>query len=219
MFLVTKSANSKIGNIAATYLPIKQTCPNSCALKETGCYARTSYVGMHVARLESQCEGESAYDLVRKEAREIEAYGPKAKGKMLRLHVSGDARTEKSAALLGNAAEKWNGKVYTYTHAWREVSRSAWKNVSVLASVENIDDAKLAIEKGYAPAIIVSHHESEKAYFKDGIKVIPCPSQTKNITCEQCRLCMNDKMLYNQKAVIAFAAHGVSKKKVLTVLK
>jgi len=181
---MTESKNRKIGNIACTYLPIKQT-----------------------------------YDIIRKEAREIASFGPKANGKPLRLHISGDARTEKTANLLRDAAKKWDGKVFTYTHAWRDVPRDAWGSISVLASIENLSQAHEAFVRGYVPAVTVSHHPKDgKAYYKNGVKVIPCPQQTKGVTCEQCKLCMNDSMLYRQDAAIAFAAHGVRKKKRLTVI-
>jgi len=100
MFLVYNSANKKIGNIAATYLPIKQTCPNTCSLKDNGCYAQLGHVGFHVSRLETLSKNKYAYDLIRKEAREISNFGPKANGRSLRLHVSGDVRTSKAANLL-----------------------------------------------------------------------------------------------------------------------
>ena len=141
MFLVMHSANVKIGDLAATYLPIESTCPNR------------------------------------------------------------------------------NGRVYTYTHSWPHVSRSSWGPISVLASCETLQQASQAWEKGYAAAVIVPEHKSDKAYTVGDMKVIPCPQQTREVTCERCGLCMSDAMLHKQKAVIAFAAHGYGKKRVsLTVL-
>jgi len=220
MFLVYNSENKKIGNVAATYLPIKQTCPNTCPLKDKGCYAQGGNVNFQVKRLEKMNEGLYSYDIVRKEAREISAFGPKANGKALRLHVSGDVRSPKAAYLLGVAAKKWDGKVYSYTHSWRNIPRSVWgESISILASCESIEDAKQALERGYAPSIVVDTHKTDKAYFQDGIKVIPCPSQTRDVTCEQCKLCMKDNVLKEQNAAIAFAVHGSRKKHALTVIK
>jgi len=218
MFVILNSNNAKIGNIAATYLPIKSTCPSTCALKDNGCYAQLGNVFFQVNRLEKLTEGKKAYDIVRAEAREIIAKGKLAHGKTLRLHVSGDARTDKSAKLLSKAAKSWNGKVYTYTHAWRSVSRESWGEISVLASCESIEDAKRALKKGYAPSLVVKEHAGAKAYVQDGLKIIPCPSQTKGITCEKCNLCMNDKMLRDQNAAIGFAVHGSGSKRALKVI-
>lgn len=220
MFLVVNSKNAKIGNIAATYLPIKQTCPDTCPLKDKACYAQLGNTGFQVIRLEKATKGQYAYDIIRKEAREIIAYGPKANGKPLRVHVSGDVRTAKTAQLLGRAASKWDGPVYSYTHAWRDIPRSVWgKHISILASCETISDAKQALKKGYAASIVVPEHKSDKAYIQDGVKVIPCPQQTREVTCEKCKLCMNDKVLKDQNAAIAFAAHGERKKVALTVIR
>lgn len=219
MFLVMHSANAKIGDLAATYLPIEATCPTTCPHKGNGCYAQGGNVGFHVHRLEKATKGLKSYDLIRKEAREIIKAGKDANGRSLRLHVSGDVRTNATARLLGNAAIRWIGKVYTYTHSWRQVTRSSWGPISVLASCETLQQASQAWEKGYAAAVIVPEHKSDKAYTVGDMKVIPCPQQTREVTCEKCGLCMSDAMLHKQKAVIAFAAHGYGKKRVrLTVL-
>lgn len=218
MFLVMYSTNTKIGDMAATYLPIEYTCPSTCPHKNNGCYAQMGYVGYQVSRLERVTEGQKYYDIIRKEAQEIVKNGPRANGRTLRLHVSGDVRTNATALLLGKAATKWDGQVYSYTHSWRQIKRSSWKNISILASCENIKQAKEAWKHGYAASIIVAKHEQDKAYMMDDMKIIPCPQQTRDITCENCGLCMKDKMLHQQKAVIAFAAHGVAKKKVILTI-
>ena len=219
MFLKMKSNNSKIGKMAATYVPINKTCPTSCPLKDNGCYAKQSFVGMHNFKLQQLNENKKAYDIIRSEAREIIKMGPKAKGQTLRIHVSGDARTNASAKLLSNAATYWDGKVYSYTHAWREVNRESWGGISILASCENMEDVKAAYKKGYASAIVVDTHKDEKAYMAGEFKIIPCPNQTKDVKCIDCGLCMNDKFLKDNKSVIAFAVHGAGKKKALKVLK
>ena len=219
MFLVMHSQNKKIGDMAATYLPIAQTCPNTCPHKGNGCYAQMGHVGFQVMRLERVTQGKKAYDIIRQEAREIAKRGHEAEGRSLRLHVSGDVRSDATARLLGKATLKWDGVVYSYTHSWRHVKRSSWNRISVLASCENMTQAKEAWERGYAASVIVPEHKTDKAYMVGDMKVIPCPQQTREVTCEQCGLCMKDGMLHDQKAVIAFAAHGAGKKRVsLTVL-
>lgn len=222
MFVVMNSKNAKVGNIAATYLPVNQTCPESCALKNNGCYAQDGNVGIHNNRLDRLMAAKklSAYDIVRMEAREITRCGKSADGKALRLHVSGDARTNASAKLLGIAAESWDGKVYSYTHAWREVERASWGRVSILASCENLEQVSQAHARGYAASLVVANHPDDgKAFTIDGIKQIPCPAQTRDdVNCESCKLCMDDQKLLDMKACITFAAHGASRKKALKVL-
>jgi hypothetical protein len=146
------------------------------------------------------------------------------KHRPLRIHVGGDAPTAESAALIAGAARRFSERVdapaYTYTHAWRDVPRSAWEGVSVLASVESIKDAKRALRRGYAPAIIVDHFDGDKASIVDGIRLIPCPAQTKDdVSCADCRLCMDADKLVSLNAAVAFAAHGTQAKKTREILR
>src|SRR5262249_56953925 len=100
-------------------------------------------------------------------------------------------------------------KVWTYTHAWRTVARESWgESVSVLASVETVRDARAAMAAGYAAAVVVSAFERPTAYQVDGTTVIPCPEQTRGITCRECGLCRDDERLRSAGLVIGFRAHG-----------
>jgi len=227
VFLVLNSQNVKVGDVSATYAPIDATCPASCPLKEAGCYAKTGNVGFQVRRLEREFAGLNGDTLAELEASEIESQGKRLKSegisKPLRIHVSGDATSDRRASALGRAAAHWPGPVWSYTHAWRDVSRASWGRVSVLASVETLSDATKALSRGFAPAIVVTEHPSNGRAWVDpgtGVKVIPCPSQTRDVSCADCRLCFNDSKLLAQNAAIAFAAHGTGAKKLrLTVLK
>lgn len=221
MFVVLNSKNVKVGDVAATYAPIDATCPASCPLKEAGCYAKSGNVGFQVRRLEREFSGLNGDTLAELEASEIQSQGEKLKregiSKPLRIHVSGDATSDRRASALSTAARHWPGPVWTYTHAWRDVSRASWGTVSALASVERLSDAAEALSRGFAPAIVVSAHPKDGKAWRDpesGVKVIPCPSQTRDVTCAACRLCFNDSVLLAQGAAIAFEAHGSGAKKV-----
>lgn len=226
-----KSRNSKIsgkGNVSATYASIKGSCPNSCPLKDDGCYAQVSYVSYHTRKLdEALTEGMRPEAVARVERQAIRngfRGGPVPQdgargGRDLRMHVSGDARTRRSAAILGDAAREWRerggGDVWTYTHAWKTVPRDSWgEDVSVLGSTENPADAEAIREQGYAPALVVEHHPSERAYVVDGADTqwIPCPQQTRDVPCTDCRLCFQADWLRDQNKGIAFAAHGATQK-------
>lgn len=135
----------------------------------------------------------------------------------LRLHVVGDCTTDTTAQTVSRAASEHRAKfdqpVWTYTHAWRKVKRASWSDVSVLASCETIADTKQAMRKGYGAAIVVSEHKDTKAYSVDGVRLIPCPEQTGRAkNCETCKLCFNADRLRETNSVIAFAAHGATKK-------
>lgn len=220
MFLVLDSKNSKIGPCAATYLPIAQTCPASCPLKGNGCYAESGRVSFTERRNRlPDVNGDTIAILEADEIRDNAHRVPR--GWPLRLHVSGDAATPFRASTVAAAARTWRGPVWAYTHAWRDVPRVAWNGVSVLASGESLADARRALSEGYAPAVVVDRHpEDGRAHTTpDGLRVIPCPNQTRGVTCLDCRLCFDAESLRARNAVIAFEAHGSGKKRALTVVR
>lgn len=223
---VLKSKNKKLGDIAATYASISGTCPKTCALRNNGCYAGLGNVGVHVMRYDAvaRLHKKSSYRIAREEARLIMGAirNGNIQGRPLRLHVSGDARTPDGAKALARAAHAWHdaggGPAFGFTHSWKEIARKDFGQISILASVENLTDARKAMRRGYSPAVIVSEFPNGKRAFRVGknkdIKLIPCPAQTGAAeNCKQCRLCMNDGTLLKQNAGIAFEAHGAAKKK------
>ena len=135
----------------------------------------------------------------------------------MRLHVAGDTRVIKGARSINAAIARWKkrggGDAWSYTHAWAHVPRKEWSNVSVLASVESVKEVEEARKMGYAPALIVPEHPSEKMYKLAGsdVRWIPCVQQTKDIPCVKCRLCFNANRLFENNMGIAFAAHGAKK--------
>lgn len=231
---VSDSGNTKImgsKKVDATYVSIAGSCPSSCELKDAGCYAQTSFVGMQVIRLNKESEGMSALQLARAEAKAIDnSYNSGAipAGRSMRLHVAGDSRTVTGSKIINKAVGRWKERggedCWSYTHAWKNVSRDEWNNVSMLASIKHIDDVKAARKQGYAPAMVVSEFDSPKTFKVKGCdtKWIPCPAQTKEVGCTDCKLCFNANRLYEGNFGIAFAAHGIKKntiKRRLEVLK
>jgi hypothetical protein len=220
---VSDSGNTKImgsKKVDATYVSIKVSCPKSCPLMGEGCYAQLSFVGITTHRLDEEAAGFSPLQAARAEAKAIDnsykgGYVPERRD--LRLHVAGDSRTIQGTRLINKAVGNWKarggGDVWSYTHAWQHVTRQEWNNVSILASVSSVGEVLAAREKGYAPAIVVGEHISEKAYKLEGsdTKWIPCPAQTREVGCSDCRLCFNADRLYKDNMGIAFAAHGIQK--------
>ena len=132
-------------------------------------------------------------------------------GRDLRLHVGGDCGNTGGARQLAGAARRWRkrggGSVWTFSHLWRQVPRSAWGGISVLASVESVKDIAKARKRGYAAALVVDEHLSDKAYWKGKEKIIPCPAETRGATCATCRLCL-DRDLLKMGVSIGFAVYG-----------
>lgn len=218
-----KSANVKLGkSVAATYAPVSGTCPTSCPLMGNGCYAQLGFVGIQNYNLEKANKEKNlnATELAREEAKAIDASFAKGvpENTILRVHVSGDSRTVKGTRAIASAVGRWlkrGGKAaWSYTHAWKTVPRTAWGKVSVLASVTTVKEAQAALKAGYAPAIVVDGFKDAKAFMQGNVKFVPCPQQTRDVTCDDCGLCMNADKLKDARTGIAFMAHGVQKNKV-----
>lgn len=222
---VSDSGNRKImgsKKADATYVSIKASCPKDCPLMGEGCYAELGYVGITSHRLDDEAKGFSPLEAARAEAAAIDnSYngGDVPKGRDLRIHVAGDSRTLMGTRVINKAVARWKarggGSVWTYTHAWKHVPREEWSNVSILASISSTAEVEAARAQGYAPAIVVPEHPSEKAFQLDGCdtKFIPCPAQTRGVGCTDCRLCFNADRLHEGNFGIAFAVHGVMKDK------
>lgn len=229
---VQDSGNEKLmgsKKIDATYTSIKATCSPTCPLKQDGtCYAMNSFVGMHVNRLDKRARQHSPLKLARAEAQCIdEAYhgGKVPDGRDLRIHVSGDSRSIKGTRVLAKAVDRWLGRggqsAFSYTHSWAHVPRATWGQTSVLASIESVDQVAAVRDQGYAPALVVAEHYTDKVYTIPGSSVqwIPCPAQTRNVHCADCRLCMRSDWLLESNHGITFAAHGIRTQKLKRHLK
>lgn len=225
---VPKSGNEKTGPIATTATGTGRTCVD-CSYKGTkACYYESGFrtrglnERLNAAVVEQKASVER---IATAEARAIDGLltSGKVQGRPLRIHVGGDAPTPEAARIIASAARRFTERVnapsYGYTHAWRRVARSAWRGVSILASCETLADAKRALKRGYAPALVVSRFEGSKASEAEGVRLIPCPAQTRDdVTCNDCRLCMDADKLVKMKAAIAFEAHGTGAKRTRAIL-
>jgi hypothetical protein len=208
---VEKSMNAKTGLVSATYVS-QVSCPKDCTWLKSGCYAEAGNAAFTTNRL-NKAEGTSL-DAALSEAESIRGLSGTFP---LRLHIVGDCPNEISADIVSDACENFKNKVWSYTHAWRSVARVYWRKVSILASCETLRDTVAAMQRGYAASIVVSKFKSDKAWIENSeagpIKVIPCPNQTKGVTCTKCQLCWKDTFLLKNKSVIAFETHGSRKNK------
>jgi hypothetical protein len=215
---IARSGNAKLGRAAATIVA-RQSCPASCPYKGSGCYAEHDNTRTHWDRISA---GSGSADALALAGREASAIDRLRGDRDLRLHVAGDSPTEEGTRLIAAACARYVGrgraiglevKVWAYTHAWREVTRAAWGCVSVLASCETAADATLARARGYAVALTVPEFEAERAYDAAGVKIVPCPQQTRGASCTDCRLCFGDERLRDRSLAIGFALHGAGIRK------
>lgn len=230
-----KSANAKIGDAAATYAA-QESCPTSCAFYNGGgCYAENGSIYSGVTKRlndDARTTGATAVDVAQAEADAIDQLDV-VPGRPMRLHTVGDCKTDEAARIVAAACaryiERGGGPVWAYTHAWRIVERASWEPVSVLASCETLEQVVLARARGYATALVVDEFRSDKLYEIDprqgrrrarpnsrtdhagtaGV-VLPCPQQTRDVACSDCRLCMNADRLLAAGYSIGFEIHGTA---------
>lgn len=234
---VALSRDSKLGFAAATHAS-QVSCPTDCPIKSQ-CYANFHTQAYTTRRLNAADAAWRAtlnravtpLDVARVEAYQIDTLRSRLD---LRLHVVGDCVTAACAKIVSSAAMRYakrtGARVWTYTHAWRKVARTAWAGVSVLASVESLADARRAMRRGYAAAVIVPAFPASGKAWKDGtgadaVTVIPCPNQVQKdagsarpVTCVDCRLCLDADKLLERRAVIAFAPHSSKRADLLRVI-
>lgn len=214
----------------ATSTSIEATCDDSCPFKGNGCFADAGFTRIQSVKMNREAEESTGLEVAQEEAALIDSQWPRGVpqdgargGRDLRLHVAGDASGVGAARALAGAAQRWGerdgGAVWTFTHAWRTIPRAAWGPIAVLASVESVAQAREAHRAGYAPALVVEDFPNgDKAWSIGGkLKAIPCPAETRGLTCVECRLCL-DQDLHKLKRAIAFKAHGQQVDKVIAAL-
>lgn len=219
---------------SSTYVSIHATCSDVCVFKDHGCYVQTDrFMSKAVKELDSQASQLDGFEVILNEAWTIDTSFPQRGGRIpqdgarggrdLRLHIGGDTPTPGAAAILADVATRWRqrggGWVWSFTHGWRTIHREAFgPDLSVLASVENPRDARRAMRRGYAAAMVVDMFERDGVYQIGGLPFIPCPNETRARTCVECRLCLDDKALVARGVGILFAAHGTKANQVKDAL-
>jgi hypothetical protein len=211
---VEVSENSKLGGMSTTYAGIA-SCPASCPfLKTRACYGMSGPIGWLWSKIKGK--GTPA-EIARAEAKLIDSLSGE---RDLRVHTLGDSRTDLAAKIVSQAAERFMKRggarfpdrlAFAFTHAWRKVKRASWGKVSIIASCETTEAVHAAKKRGYATALVIPTHQTDKTFELDGLKIVPCPEQTGRAeSCAKCRLCLNDKKLEAAGITIAFQTHGPS---------
>lgn len=212
MYNFRKTGNTKLGNIPVTRSP-QQNCPDTCSLKNNGCYAELSWLG--VAWKKDIDKGISFNELI-KNIKSIK------KGKLWRHNEAGDIshingniiEAELNEIILANKGKQG----FTYTHHKPNqhnsplIKNSNDNGFTINLSAENNNMVDEYISLGIGPVVTILPIDSKKVtYTKNGNKIVRCPNTNNStIKCEDCKLCY----IADRKYVIGFPAHGVRKNKV-----
>lgn len=218
------SQNVKTGPIPVT-MSHKETCPNACPLKSSGCYAESGHVNIHWSNISTGKRGIEWGEL-------IDNIKVIPKGQLWRMNVAGDlphAGQMLDSLMLDRLTEANKGKQgFTYTHhrvtgqdvtAWHnreEVYRANAGGFTVNLSANSPEHADELYNLGIAPVVTLVDIDAPKiSHTPAGRAIVVCPAVTTDgVTCATCGLCAKR----DRRSIVGFPVHGTSKKKAVRVI-
>lgn len=210
-----KSSNAKTGPI-----PVSTTsavsCPDRCSLKKSGCYADGGPLAIHWKKVSDGSRGESWDSFCGK----IQALPD---GSLWRHNQAGDLPGNGQVIhsdLMEKLVNANKGKCgFTYTHYDPTIKinkdniRKANKNgFTVNLSAESLIEADKFKKMNIGPVVTILPEDAEKVTFTpNGNKVVTCPATYReDVSCSTCKICADNS---ENRAIIGFPVHGVTKKK------
>ena len=226
------SMNIKTGPIPVSTTS-KASCPDSCPLKEGGCYAQSGPLNIHWQKVSEKARGND-FDSFCLEIKSLR------KNQLWRHNQAGDLSGVNNLINFSHlkklvSANKGK-KGFTYTHKPVLVEDVKDDNLTTREKTILVNSNRAAIEyankNGFtinlsgnnknhadklkllniAPVVTIMKSDAKGNEITElGNKVVKCPATYRdNVTCQSCGLCQKGE----RSAIIGFPAHGVSKKKV-----
>lgn len=205
------SKNAKTGPMPVT-TGSKSSCPDSCPMKNNGCYASNGRINIHWTKLNSK-----GLDF-RQLLLSIRMIQP---GNIWRLNQAGDLpgkgeriNSKQLASIVGANKGK---RGFTYTHKYHLKSNHKLikfandNGFTVNLSANNLNHADKLADLNIGPVVVVTPSNAlVKLTTPKGRKVIQCPATYKEgVTCLSCQLCQKQR-----NVIVHFPAHGIAKKRV-----
>lgn len=215
--LTLKSRNEKVGPIPVSTTEA-QSCPSTCPFKKSGCYADGGPLALFWGKVSRGDAGVSWSEFCGQIAGLPE-------GQLWRHNQAGDLPSNGAHI---NDEEMWQlvsanhgRKGFTYTHHVPNehnapiIARANRLGFTVNLSGNNLAHADELASLEIAPVVaVVADDHPEHSTTPEGRKVVVCPEQTgKAKSCAECKLCQK----VNRSVIVAFRAHGVSKKKAIAI--
>lgn len=202
---VSKTKDKKTGEIVVSYSP-KTTCPDSCSLKEGGCYAWGLY---YLRILEAKID--NGVIKLQSLQKALEKRNPLSR--VVRHRVAGDVVGDVEGTLEECKIVEENGLINIgYTHDWRNLDSQPLKKY-FRASCQSEEEVLEAREMGWATTVVVSSDTPDRVILSNGETAYMCPARhgvegRRDITCNTCTLCkVSDK---TSSKTVMFKAHGNS---------
>ena len=213
--LSMKSGNRKTGPIPVS-MTEKGSCPSECPLKDTDCYARFSYLGLHWNKV-----GVTLGDNWTRFCARVRRF---TDGQLWRHNASGDLPQNKKGKIhrsklrqLISAAR--HTRCWTYTHydpldrhnaeCIREANASSGMTVNLSADTLSQADEYSALNIGPVVVTLSADAPHMGNRTPNGLPIVVCPAQRTDISCAECKLCL----LKERKSIIGFLAHSTSAKR------
>lgn len=204
---VRVSSNAKTGKIPVVYSS-RNTCPDSCPMKGTECYAEYGPVRLAWNRAES---GISANELA-KEIAKLPREGVWRYGVAGDLPGVGESVDVQALDLLIRANSARD--VIAYSHKKSEQAIEAIRDANqrgftINVSADSVSEADHYYRQDLPTVLTVPSDAPEITYTESGARVVVCPAQTRSdVTCESCRLCS----VSSRRVIVGFRAHGTKTK-------
>lgn len=215
------STNSKLGIGVAAITSDKKTCPDSCPLKNNGCYASFGPLNIHWNKISNGERGYS-WNILLQNIEKLPTNYKLRYGQAGDLPGKNETIDSKKLSQLAETVQKKKLKAWAYTHKTlnksnvNKIKKANEMGFCINASADNLTEADEAMDKGLPTVVVLPSDAPDVTSTAKGRKVIVCPSQTKQgKTCSDCMLCAKR----DRKFVIGFKAHGVSKRKVENLIK
>lgn len=219
--LTLTSSNKKTGPIPVS-TSTKEFCPNTCPLKDSGCYASGGPLAIHWGQVTAGKRGMSWGDF-------CDAIKGLPRGKLWRHNQAGDLPTGDGVTIdrdaMGQLIRANKGKRgFTYTHhvpsvenlqAVRDANNGGFTVNLSGNSLDHADQLKKVAPDLPVVAVVPANMDGNlPRRSAGGHALIQCPATTaagekRGVTCETCQLCQ----VGSRRGVVCFPAHGTSKKK------
>lgn len=213
--LVPISSNRKTGPIAVS-TSTSDTCPDSCPLKTSGCYAKQGNTRLHWQALDNGKRGHSWGDFLAR-IRTL------PRGSKFRHNEAGDLPHDGQGQIaadslqeLTDACRSRNLTAFTYTHhPDTQHNIAALKNAALAGFIVNLsannpEHADHLSQYGLPVCTVLPIDAENVSTTPAGRKVIACPAEkSERVTCSTCNLCQ----LPERPFIVGFRAHGTAKRK------
>ena len=211
--LTRVSGNSCTGPIPVS-MTSQESCPNSCPLKNEGCYAKYGPIAIAWRKVDEE-RGITFSNFLKK----IRAL---PNGQLWRHNQAGDlpGKGEEidTRALTRLVAANRNKKGFAFTHKpvldnkknCRAIAEANKEGFTINLSANNVQEVDSLVALGAGPVVtILPEGTTRPMKTEAGNTIIVCPQKLgKPIQCLTCQLCAHP----TRKAVVGFPIHGTGKK-------